>query len=143
MISRPPRTTRTDTLFPYTPLFRSIIIGQEKWAVQMRVRVEAYGYSHKLASMRSIVIGVPDLQKDCDLTTARILEAGRRAIEEDKAEALILGCTCSFGMSEIVQKELGVPVIEDRKSGVEGKRVSVRGKRGGRRSKKKKIKKIR
>src|SRR3546814_14641604 len=62
--------------------------------------------------MRSIVIGVPDLQKDCDLTTARILEAGRRAIEEDKAEALILGCTCSFGMSEIVQKELGVPVID-------------------------------
>lgn len=90
----------------------SIIIGQEKWAVQMRERVEAYGYSHKLASMRSIVIGVPDLQKDCDLTTARILEAGRRAIEEDKAEALILGCTCSFGMSEIVQKELGVPVID-------------------------------
>src|SRR3546814_11959512 len=62
----------------------SIIIGQEKWAVQMRERVEAYGYSHTLASMRSIVIGVPDLQKDCDLTTARILEAGRRAIDEAK-----------------------------------------------------------
>src|SRR3546814_17788810 len=25
MIRRPPRSTRTDTLFPYTPLFRSII----------------------------------------------------------------------------------------------------------------------
>src|SRR3546814_5259768 len=27
MIRRPPRSTRTDTLFPYTTLFRSIIAG--------------------------------------------------------------------------------------------------------------------
>src|SRR3546814_4889376 len=27
MIRRPPRSTRTDTLFPYTTLFRSVIIG--------------------------------------------------------------------------------------------------------------------
>src|SRR3546814_19248441 len=29
MIRRPPRSTRTDTLFPYTPLFRSI--GPKDW----------------------------------------------------------------------------------------------------------------
>src|SRR3546814_12145938 len=28
MILRPPRSTRTDTLFPYTTLFRSLIIGK-------------------------------------------------------------------------------------------------------------------
>src|SRR3546814_15108144 len=27
MIRRPPRSTRTDTLFPYTTLFRSLILG--------------------------------------------------------------------------------------------------------------------
>src|SRR3546814_15161380 len=27
MIRRPPRSTRTDTLFPYTTLFRSVVIG--------------------------------------------------------------------------------------------------------------------
>src|SRR3546814_20241680 len=27
MIRRPPRSTRTDTLFPYTPLFRSLLAG--------------------------------------------------------------------------------------------------------------------
>src|SRR3546814_3430975 len=27
MIRRPPRVTRTDTLFPYTTLFRSVVIG--------------------------------------------------------------------------------------------------------------------
>ena len=90
----------------------SVIIGQEKWSVQMRERVAAYGYSERLASMRSIDIGVPNLQKDCGYTTEKILEAGRRARDEDKAEALILGCTCSFGMHEAVQCELGIPVID-------------------------------
>src|SRR3546814_10603461 len=28
MIRRPPRSTRTDTLFPYTTLFRSLVWGQ-------------------------------------------------------------------------------------------------------------------
>src|SRR6056297_4332190 len=29
MIRRPPRSTRTDTLFPYTTLFRSVAIDEE------------------------------------------------------------------------------------------------------------------
>src|SRR3546814_15172241 len=29
MIRRPPRSTRTDTLFPYTTLFRSVLDGEE------------------------------------------------------------------------------------------------------------------
>src|SRR3546814_16721897 len=29
MIRRPPRSTRTDTLFPYTTLFRSAIVGKQ------------------------------------------------------------------------------------------------------------------
>src|SRR3546814_18188932 len=32
MIRRPPRSTRTDTLFPYTTLFRSIV-GDEPFAI--------------------------------------------------------------------------------------------------------------
>src|SRR3546814_5252775 len=33
MIRRPPRSTRTDTLFPYTTLFRSVITPWEKQIV--------------------------------------------------------------------------------------------------------------
>src|SRR3546814_13114015 len=41
MIRRPPRSTRTDTLFPYTPLFRSAtqvsdIDGLDDWRVLLR-----------------------------------------------------------------------------------------------------------
>src|SRR3546814_4716126 len=35
MIRRPPRSTRTDTLFPYTTLFRSRAAGCIRWHVAM------------------------------------------------------------------------------------------------------------
>src|SRR3546814_13104349 len=34
MIRRPPRSTRTDTLFPYTTLFRSPVLQPHGWAKQ-------------------------------------------------------------------------------------------------------------
>ena len=90
----------------------SVIVGQQKWVEQMTERVHTYGYGHNLASMRSIDLGANELQIDCDDTVSRILEAGKKAIEEDHAEALILGCTCNFGLFSVVQEELGVPVID-------------------------------
>src|SRR3546814_8947104 len=41
MIRRPPRSTRTDTLFPYTTLFRSHPVGQEVDAVLRHALVDA------------------------------------------------------------------------------------------------------
>src|SRR3546814_6981480 len=44
MIRRPPRSTRTDTLFPYTTLFRSALLGTERndnFGFRIEVDVEA------------------------------------------------------------------------------------------------------
>src|SRR3546814_4783953 len=38
MLRRPPRSTRTDTLFPYTTLFRSLDRGAERGAIIVIVR---------------------------------------------------------------------------------------------------------
>src|SRR3546814_6582306 len=38
MIRRPPRSTRTDTLFPYTTLFRSIGLGARNGLVHIECR---------------------------------------------------------------------------------------------------------
>src|SRR3546814_18638978 len=38
MIRRPPRSTRTDTLFPYTTLFRSLALSRRPRAQQERLR---------------------------------------------------------------------------------------------------------
>src|SRR3546814_11770495 len=37
MIRRPPRSTRTDTLFPYTTLFRSILLSNQAPSVDVEV----------------------------------------------------------------------------------------------------------
>src|SRR5262249_12609964 len=38
--------------------------------------------------------------------------AGRKAVEQDHAEALILGCTMEIGFYRQVEEALGVPVID-------------------------------
>src|SRR3546814_18014799 len=42
MIRRPPRSTRTDTLFPYTTLFRSVPVHQALVAVDQALAVERH-----------------------------------------------------------------------------------------------------
>src|SRR3546814_870334 len=41
MIRRPPRSTRTDTLFPYTTLFRSCLLGGQEALVLIHIEVQA------------------------------------------------------------------------------------------------------
>ena len=90
----------------------SIIVGRNKWMEQMGSRVKACGAGDRLASMRSLNMGVDEFQRDHALTRSRIIEQARRAVEEDGAEAIILGCTIEFGFFEQVQAEIGVPVID-------------------------------
>src|SRR3546814_19462389 len=51
MIRHPPRSTRTDTLFPYTTLFRSMLVndGVLKWDAKISTYLPAF----KLADMES------------------------------------------------------------------------------------------
>jgi allantoin racemase len=90
----------------------SVIVGREKWVQQMMGRVRDYGFIDRLASMRSLGMGVTDFQVTPEFTLKRIIEEAKRAVEEDHAEAIILGCTAEFGFSEKVQREVGVPVID-------------------------------
>jgi allantoin racemase len=90
----------------------SIIIGVEEWTVQMRDRVRHYGYIDQLASFRPVGLHVDDFQKDPAKTEAMIRAAVKAAIEIDKAEAIILGCTIEFGFFRQLQEEFGVPVID-------------------------------
>lgn len=90
----------------------SVIVGRQKWIKQMQDRVTEYGMADRLASFRTLEMGVDDFQRDHAVTRARIIEEARRAVEEDKAEAIVLGCTIEFGFFEEVQRAVGVPVID-------------------------------
>jgi allantoin racemase len=62
--------------------------------------------------MRPLELGVHDFQADHDRTCDRLLTEGRKAVQEDGAEVLILGCTAEYGFNREMQDELGVPVID-------------------------------
>ena len=89
-----------------------IIVGRRKWVHQMQATVHGYGHAERLAGFYDVGLGVDDFQKDHAETNRRLLAAGRRAVEDGGAEALILGCTMEIGFYREIERELGVPVID-------------------------------
>src|SRR3546814_9074832 len=56
MIRRPPRSTRTDTLFPYTTLFRSL--GAP---LALSFRLARYGADHRFVDVDMLDLDIGDL----------------------------------------------------------------------------------
>lgn len=91
----------------------SIITISDPSIVPLERLVRNAGVAEKLASVRAVNIPVLDLHKDRERAIEVTLEQGRKAIEQDRAEALIVGCM-SMGFLEIpeaCQAELGVPFL--------------------------------
>src|SRR3546814_13458875 len=78
MIRRPPRSTRTDTLFPYTTLFRSnsgygLDIGEGAVVIMCVEQAQIAGNFHPIpGNCRRFQL------KTCDLSVARIPDVLRR-----------------------------------------------------------------
>ena len=89
-----------------------IIVGRRKWVHQMHSTVREHGHEHRLSGFYHVEMGVTEFQRDHKETGRRLIEAGRKAVEEDFAEALILGCTMEVGFYHEVEAKLGVPVID-------------------------------
>src|SRR3546814_16128888 len=84
MIRRPPRSTRTDTLFPYTTLFRSPSGGDSSGALSGCVSMPV-----GLAAAREAVLPPADIVHTALLPLAG--EGARRADEGASAAS----CSCS------------------------------------------------
>ena len=69
--------------------------------------VHRYGLDSSLASVRAPKNPAPDLED-----SALFLQLGREALQEDGAEVLVLGCAGLCGLGEVLQAELGVPVLD-------------------------------
>lgn len=78
----------------------------------------AYGFHHKLKSVRSTNMAVLDLEDPANNPQERIKEQGRLAVEQDGATALILGCAGMADLTEAMTREFGIPVIDGVGAGV-------------------------
>ncbi len=80
--------------------------------------IEKYGMERKLASVRFLDAKVLDLEKMEDAVKKSLVEQSKRAILEDGAEAIILGCTGMSTFAQYLQDTLkkefeeSIPVLE-------------------------------
>ncbi|MFC4349589.1 aspartate/glutamate racemase family protein [Kordiimonas lipolytica] len=90
----------------------SVLVGAKHWISHVEELVRHYGYADRLSSVLPMEIDAADLRDDVATTVTKIIDLGRRAIEEDGADVIVMGCTYTFGMYRAIQDALNVPVID-------------------------------
>ena len=91
----------------------------------IEAHLQEYGFMSRVASVRSA--DVPVLALDDEEESAKhILAEAKKAIEEDGAQAIVLGCTGMMAQRAMLEEELGVPVIEPYSVALEMAAVLVR-----------------
>lgn len=74
-------------------------------------RLACFGLSAHCACVRSTGLGVLELE-DAERARRAVAEQARLAIEQDRAEVIVLGCGGMAGLDTELAAELGVPVVE-------------------------------
>ena len=103
----------------------SIITVMPISAKIIRENVQKYGYAGRIASVRAANVPVLELD-DEEKAFKGIREAAEAAIQEDGAEAIVLGCTGMMAAQKRLQEHLGIPVIEPLTIGVQYAAAMVR-----------------
>ncbi|TVP63084.1 MAG: aspartate/glutamate racemase family protein [Leptolyngbya sp. LCM1.Bin17] len=87
-----------------TTLSRTKVIAQHL--------VHSYGMEIGCASIRATDLAVLDLEDTSGAAKASILQECRLALQEDEAEAIVLGCGGMADLAAELTQDLGVPVID-------------------------------
>lgn len=90
----------------------SIIVGRRKWIPKMESNVYVYGLERKLASFRVLKFTVPEMFAQPEKLEKAILAEAKKAVEEDGAEVIVLGCTMESGFMKRLTHRLKVPVLD-------------------------------
>ncbi|HHV79429.1 MAG TPA: hydrogenase expression protein HupH [Firmicutes bacterium] len=80
-----------------------------------------------LASVRFIDTPVMEVNKNHEAAVEKMIAEGRKAVKEDRADVLVLGCM-SMGfldVAELMTRELGVPVINPSKASLKVAEATV------------------
>jgi allantoin racemase len=97
----------------------SIVTDSDHWRPHLEEGVRDLGAHDKLASVRDAGMTALDtVSLDRTEVVRRLVEASRVAVQDDKAEVILLGCAGMAGLKETISQQLGVPVIDAVMSGV-------------------------
>ena len=90
----------------------SIMTPRKERIAAKREEVHARGLDYFLASVRSLDLSVAETNENPEKTKNRILEVATKAVEEDGAEVIILGCAGMAGYALEIEAKLKVKVVD-------------------------------
>jgi allantoin racemase len=88
----------------------TVLTGTSKWTPPKHDYVRALGVETKAASFRAY--SEWNENDSFEALKARLLDVARTAMREDGAEVVILGGGPLVGYGKLIEKELGIPVID-------------------------------
>lgn len=89
----------------------SVVTTLDRAVPLIEDRLLSFGLLEHCASVRSTGLGVLELE-DADRAARAVILQTRQAVEQDRAEVIVLGCGGMAGLDERLTQELGVPVVD-------------------------------
>ena len=90
----------------------SVVTTLDRTVPLIEDRLKLAGLDARCASVRASGLGVLELEEDPARAVATIVEQAARAVAEEKAEVIVLGCGGMAGLDEQIRKRTGVPVVD-------------------------------
>jgi allantoin racemase len=90
----------------------SVVTTLDRAVPLIEDRLKLAGLDARCASVRSSGLSVLELDEDPDAAVKAIVAEAERAVQEDHAEVICLGCGGMAGLDEAVAAATGVPVVD-------------------------------
>lgn len=90
----------------------SIIVGRRKWIPKMADNAVVYGHERRLASLRSVEMGIPEVAADPDGFFDACIREARLAVERDGAEVVVLSEIATPEFWERAATEVDFPIVD-------------------------------
>jgi allantoin racemase len=90
----------------------SVVTTLDRAVSQIEDRLKLAGLLERCASVRASGLGVLELEESPERAVAAIVDQAKRAVEDDRAEVICLGCGGMAGLDEQVLAATGVPVVD-------------------------------
>lgn len=90
----------------------SVVTVMRRLEHQIEEAITRSGLRERCASVRSVDLSVLGIETDLGTTLDAMEAESRRALDEDGAEAILLGCAGLGPLDKALQDRLGVPVLD-------------------------------
>lgn len=90
----------------------SVVTTLDRAVPLIEDRLALAGLAARCASVRASGMAVLDLERDPAAAVEAIVEESARAVAEDRAEVICLGCGGMSGLGERIVERTGVPVVD-------------------------------